>query len=726
MKTISLICLTSVTTAAQAAFGQLVRDTTVLPPSQFAPGSGEAVALVDVDLDGDLDVVLARAGDSLGVAQNFLWINQGGAQGGTEGTFTDETALRLPLLWATSFGLEPGDIDGDGDADLLLVNWTIWDTSRWWINQGGLQGGSSGYFVDDTDPRWVGIGGPGSSFPGNSGLGVGRFAGLSRAASFGDLDGDGDLDLVYAGVSALGGATPTRIFLNDGLGRFEEFNPSGYRLTTSALGPGEPGLWCDGVQRPLTTDSSGAECDIALVCHDVDVADVDGDFDLDILACALHGVRRMYANRSFASGLAPAAVAGLGFRDVTSAAFPFPQAVGPGSFAVAFGDLDRDGDLDVYGSNWSRLAPNPSEDVTLANLGSGIFGAPSIVPGSHDVEDDCVIFDFDGDGRLDVASATLPKLQTNDTLFRNESTVADQIVLVDRSHDLTDTSSHSSGAAAGDLDGDGDHDLFLSGSYSTAQVYFENRFDVPDTHAPRIPAVEAAPHREAGATVTVVRAHVLDDAPEDQNATHPAWLRYRVDGGATTDVPMRWMGGQLFRGELPGHLVGLVEYSVVASDRRGNSGNSAWKSYLAVAPGQVGAAYCAPNPNSTGAPARMGASGSNELVRNDLVLHVSGLPQGSAGYFLVSADRGSIPNPFGSQGLLCLGGLIGRFVAPGQIQNSGAAGAVHLAVDLTSLPSSMGPIVVAPGELWHFTYWYRDANPGPATNLADGWSIAFE
>src|SRR5688572_21612638 len=86
MRSIPIILLASYA-ASHTAFGQLVRDSAALPPSQSGPGSGEAVALVDVDLDGDLDVVLARAGNGLGVAQCFLWINRGGAQGGTEGTF---------------------------------------------------------------------------------------------------------------------------------------------------------------------------------------------------------------------------------------------------------------------------------------------------------------------------------------------------------------------------------------------------------------------------------------------------------------------------------------------------------------------------------------------------------------------------------------------------------------------------------------------------------------
>ena len=82
--------------------------------------------------------------------------------------------------------------------------------------------------------------------------------------------------------------------------------------------------------------------------------------------------------------------------------------------------------------------------------------------------------------------------------------------------------------------------------------------------------------------------------------------------------------------------------------------------------------------------------------------------------------------PGGSQGVLCLGGSIGRYVGPGQIKNTGAIGAFSLALDLTQTPTPIGFVAIAAGETWHFTTWHRDAVGGVATsNFTNGLSIAF-
>jgi hypothetical protein len=66
------------------------------------------------------------------------------------------------------------------------------------------------------------------------------------------------------------------------------------------------------------------------------------------------------------------------------------------------------------------------------------------------------------------------------------------------------------------------------------------------------------------------------------------------------------------------------------------------------------------------------------------------LPLNSFGFFLTSLDRGSVAGPGGSQGTLCLGGAIGRYVGPGQIQNSGTTGAVSLALNVNAMPTPTG------------------------------------
>jgi hypothetical protein len=141
----------------------------------------------------------------------------------------------------------------------------------------------------------------------------------------------------------------------------------------------------------------------------------------------------------------------------------------------------------------------------------------------------------------------------------------------------------------------------------------------------------------------------------------------------------------------------------------------------------IGTNYCVANPNSTGATGAMGASGSALVVDNDVTLEASSLPNNSFGFFLTSTTQGAIANPGGSQGVLCLGGAIGRYVGMGQIKNSGATGAISLAIDLTAHPTPTGLVQVTAGQTWNFTAWYRDVVGGTATsNFADGLSIDFQ
>ena len=70
-------------------------------------------------------------------------------------------------------------------------------------------------------------------------------------------------------------------------------------------------------------------------------------------------------------------------------------------------------------------------------------------------------------------------------------------------------------------------------------------------------------------------------------------------------------------------------------------------------------------------------------------------------------------NPTGAS--LCLGGPIGRYVAPGQILSSGAAGAIDLAVDLNNIPSPTGLAPAQPFTTLYFQCWHRDSVPGGST-----------
>ena len=139
-----------------------------------------------------------------------------------------------------------------------------------------------------------------------------------------------------------------------------------------------------------------------------------------------------------------------------------------------------------------------------------------------------------------------------------------------------------------------------------------------------------------------------------------------------------------------------------------------------------GANYCTANTNSSGLASVMSGMGSTTASDNDVTLIASQLPTLVFGFFITSQIQGFVQNPAGSAGNLCVGGAIGRYVGPGQIQNSGAAGVIQLQLDLTMHPTPLGFVSVAAGETWNFQAWHRDSSGGVATsNFTDGLEVNF-
>lgn len=136
--------------------------------------------------------------------------------------------------------------------------------------------------------------------------------------------------------------------------------------------------------------------------------------------------------------------------------------------------------------------------------------------------------------------------------------------------------------------------------------------------------------------------------------------------------------------------------------------------------------YCDFTPNSTGQPGVIRADGTNVVAANNVQLSAVQLPLNSFGFFLTSRTQGHVPGAGGSQGTLCLGGSIGRYVGPGQIQNSGQTGSFSLALNLAQTPTPTGFVSILPGENWNFQTWYRDSIGGAAvSNFTNGRSITF-
>ena len=150
----------------------------------------DAIAHADINGDGAPDIIISGEG------QDRLFINDGA------GNFRDETETRLPQESATAQDIEFFDADGDGDLDLVLG---LEGGHALWINNG------RGVFADETAaclPQ-----------PGNV---------EARKVTPADVDGDGDLDLYFAHVSWQGRAPQDHLLINDGGGLFT--NESATRL----------------------------------------------------------------------------------------------------------------------------------------------------------------------------------------------------------------------------------------------------------------------------------------------------------------------------------------------------------------------------------------------------------------------------------------------------------------------------------------------------------------
>jgi hypothetical protein len=189
--------------------GTFVEDTrgAGFAPDPDDPGKGLGVLATDFDEDGDLDLYVAN--DSV---ENKLWINRG------DGTFEDATLISGTGVdeqgrTEAGMGLATGDVDGDLDVDLLVTNFDD-ESNTLYRNDGG------GFFTDATVR--AGLEGP-------SRLPVGFGTVLADLDDDGDLDlavANGhiidNIELYHDGKTH---AQQAQLFVNDGAGTWSEATP---------------------------------------------------------------------------------------------------------------------------------------------------------------------------------------------------------------------------------------------------------------------------------------------------------------------------------------------------------------------------------------------------------------------------------------------------------------------------------------------------------------------
>ncbi len=479
---------------------QFVQQTATRFPSPNPAEWTNQITIGDLDGDDDLDIVFANGGNfsSPGTDQLVrVYFNDGA------GFFSDGSVGATGGITGLHRGVELGDVEGDGDLDMILVQ----DFARpaaLLINDG------SGSFTNEGAARLPAIN-------------------LSSSrAQFGDVDNDGDLDLfIVSGTNSRFDCGQYRLYLNDGAGFFSDVT---------------------GAQFPLGNECENMDCIFG---------DIDGDFDLDI--------------RTASTGTANSRL----YRNDGAGAFTLDSSPPADSTAYSydFGDIDGDGDLDLLGTN----AGSSNTERLLVNDGTGLFtDATSQLLSNPNIDDnDSKFFDYDNDGDLDLLIGALGG--SAERIYNNSSGVFTLTSGV-----ISAQSDSTLDVMVADLTGNGRLDI-VTGQGESGN--FQNRIYVnttgpADTIPPSIVATEQVRNTESEGP-HVVRAAVLDQMTSDRNFFDKGVeLNYSVNGGAAKVAPMTHSGGQIYRGEVPEQPAGsAIDYWISATDFAGNTGTGEVQSF---------------------------------------------------------------------------------------------------------------------------------------------------
>lgn len=362
--------------ATDASFTDIAQDpASGLHLSDFSMGT----AIFDFNNDGFDDIVVANYSS----VPDRLYMSNG------DGTFSEVGAAAGINNMVKTLGIATADMDGEGLMDYLV------------FTENSYGGGSTNpglLYINNGDQTFTDAGIPNFfSIYGYQGY----------ACAFADYDLDGLLDVFYGG----------RLFRNLGDMQFEE--------SSTAAGLGS----------------------IGFVCHAA-FADIDNDLDPDLLISRQWGnSASLYLNDG--SGH---------FSDATSQIQGTPYGLG-----ASFADVDSDGDLDLFMAY---------SNVLYLNDGTGHFTIDNNSSTFARYTRGAVFADFDNDGDPDLV---LANEDGSSTFHENKGGGVFEDVTAQVGMD--NQQNKAGGVAVGDLDGDGDLDLYIAKTDNLVNPCFINNLN---------------------------------------------------------------------------------------------------------------------------------------------------------------------------------------------------------------------------------------------------------
>ncbi|HPG40125.1 MAG TPA: Ig-like domain-containing protein [bacterium] len=409
---------------------------------------GHGVSFGDYNKDGFYDFVYTNAG-ALAMA-DVLYINKG------NNTFTNASAARGVNDTGHTHGIVNADWDNDGDLDLFYSNQPVYvgDTSgrnRMYRNNG------NGMFTEITTT-----------------CGLSSENSYSRGSVAVDMNNDGWLDLFVLnwGSTADTYNKINEVYLNDGDGTFTRVHNG-----------------CDGP----TNDS------VNYGRQGATAADIDNDGDQDIYMCRRGKVNWLYINDGTGNFTEGAAERGIACTD------------GVRHHGATFVDIDNDGDLDLFVMPYATPGQALPMLRVFKNNGSGYFTDETNSYNIRVSGYSTLFGDIDNDGDQDMFllrnseqdPGTVTKLYLND---------GEGNLTYNRQPALEVDAGDVRGGAMGDIDNDGDLDMYMACSRGDNNFLFRNDLD-SENHYVRVLCIgPAGDYGGFGSKVSVYAPGHMDDA----------------------------------------------------------------------------------------------------------------------------------------------------------------------------------------------------------------------